>query len=81
VLYHKNACKKALVGVTMPLKYIKERHARSTLLGKIAFGYMRRGFYDFAKGFYTNALNLDPNNTEARINLGLCLKKLEEQGR
>jgi hypothetical protein len=49
VLYHKNACKKALVGVTMPLKYIKQRHARSALLGKIAFGYMRRGFYDFAK--------------------------------
>jgi len=81
VLYHKNEYKKASVVATLGLKYIKQRHARSALLGKIAFGYMRRGFYDFAKGFYTNALNLDPNNTEARINLGLCLKKLEEQGR
>ena len=63
------------------LKYIHNPLERSDLLGKLGFGYMQMGIYDFAKGLLTNALNLDPNNTEARTNLALCLATLKQQGR
>ena len=81
VLYHANQYQKAAAVAMLGLKYIHNPLERSDLLGKLGFGYMQMGIYDFAKGLLTNALNLDPNNTEARTNLALCLATLKQQGR
>ena len=81
VLYHNNDYQKAAVVAMLGLKYINKPLERSNLLGKLAYGYIQMGMCDFAKGLLSSALDLDPNNREARKNLDVCLLKLKQLGR
>jgi tetratricopeptide (TPR) repeat protein len=81
VLYHLHKYQKASQVAVIGLKYVNTPVERSALLGKMAYGYMQMGIYDFAKGLLSKALTLDPNNSEVRANLELCLLKLKQQNR
>ncbi|MFT4925946.1 MAG: tetratricopeptide (TPR) repeat protein [Phenylobacterium sp.] len=80
-LYHQKKYQKASSVAMLGLTYVKKPLERSALIGNLAYGYMQMGIYDFAKGLLTTALDLDPNNSEARSNLELCLIKLKQSGR
>lgn len=72
VLYQQKKYQQATRIATIGLKHVNNPLERSMLLSNLAVGYIYMGYCDFAVGLLTTALNLNPNNNEAKSNLAYC---------
>lgn len=71
-MYQQKKYQEAVPMVMLGLKYIDYPIPRSMLLSNLAVGYIYMGFCDFALGLLTKALELNPNNADARTNKAYC---------
>ncbi len=72
VLYQQEKYQQASHIVMLGLRHIKRPHDRSNLLSSLAYGYIKMGYCDFARGLLNTALKLNPNNKDAKANLAFC---------
>ncbi|NQZ05992.1 MAG: tetratricopeptide repeat protein [Algicola sp.] len=72
VLYEQEKYQQASHIVMLGLRHIKRPLDRSNLLANLAYGYIKMGYCDFAKGLLKTALKLNPNNKDAKTNLAYC---------
>lgn len=72
VLYEQEKYQQASHIVMLGLRHVKRPLDRSRLLSILAYGYIKMGYCDFARGLLNTALKLNPNNDDAKTNLAYC---------
>ncbi|MCJ8267931.1 MAG: tetratricopeptide repeat protein [Psychrosphaera sp.] len=72
VLYEQEKYQQASHIAMLGLRHVKRPLDRSNLLSNLAYGYIKMGYCDFAKGLLKTALKLNPNNDDAKTNLAYC---------
>ena len=72
ILFQQGKYQAAINTAMVSLKYIKQPKDKSLILSTIAYGYIKMGWCDFARGLSNKAVQLDSSNVRAKEYFEYC---------
>jgi len=75
VLFEQGNYQTGIQTAMLALKYVKKPLDKSNILTTIAYGYIKMGYCDFAKGLSKTAIKLGPQNKRAKEYFTFCNEK------